>query len=166
MTPKEKIADIEDVLRQVSGAKNFHMDNQELRAMSMRLLPLHGVDLFRVLWAIPGEAFFPSVWEIEHKVRGGKGLPPGRGLTEEMIARNERELVVSGVSPEAARKGAEFARKTLRHHSAAPVKSDLCAGIPTGFEGVPLAPPDPLAGLEDFGDEEKSFDPLAELAEF
>lgn len=164
MTKKEQFADIFDVVRQVADMKKFPLVDSEIRPICQRLLQYHGAELFRVLRAIPGENYFPSVFEIELRTRGAMGLPPGDGpVTVEKVLKWEREAVVSGQSPASARRSAEFMLKTLRERR--PRVSDEVEQAAIRAELAPLkvepSTSDALSGLEDFGE-----DPLAALEDF
>lgn len=173
MNKKEQFAEIFDAIRQVADFRKFPISDGEIRPMCSRLLPYHGIELFRIIHAIStereelGGRWFPSVFELEARVRQAKGLPPGAGaLTEEKIREREAANVVSGQDPAKARVGAQVLLRALKERGV-PVTS-LDSDLKTGFENAPdidYSKPlnaDPLAALEDFGEE----DPLAKLRDF
>lgn len=108
MTLEEKREDIAEVLRQVCEIRKHQMVESEIRAFASRLIDLHGLELFRELRSIPGQHSFPSVFQVEHRVRQAMGLLPAKGLSREKIEKNEREIVVSGGNQTAAQRGAKF----------------------------------------------------------
>lgn len=142
MTPKMKQEDILDQLRVVTEIAKVPILESEMRAIASRLVKYHGPDLARLIASLPGDRYFPSAWEIEQRIRKATGKPPLKGLTEELIAENEKNCVLSGQSVAKAKIGAEVMRATLRRKE---------------------PPADPLDDLADFGE---TIDPLAGLEEF
>lgn len=148
---QQQFNEIFETLQQVVEFRKQPILESELRQMGARLVEYYSPELFRILRAIPGEHYFPAGFELEQRARKALGKPPLKGLTEDLIAKNEHNLVLSGQSTKNAAAGAAMMRNTLRRGG--PVK-----------EVAPTV--DPLADLEDFGDEEKEQDPLAALADF
>ncbi len=187
LTPKAKYEDILSTLEQVVEFAKLPILTSELQTIARRLVEFHGIELFRILRDLPARRFFPSGAEIEREVRAVLGKPAPKGLTEELIEKNERECVVSGQSPEKARQGAEVARKTLRAAAIPQVDSqkltqeDVANAVPGSFvyemrekmnelllsAVIPqaVAPEyDPLEALKDFGGPGQ--DPLDALESF
>lgn len=156
MTPKEKAADILDVLEQVIGIAKVPMLESEKRAIAGRLVPYHGIELFRLLRGLPGRNYFPTCYQIEQEIRVILGEKPLRGLTDDLIAKNERENVVSGQAPAKAAAGAAMMRNTLR-------RRETLGETLESLKKKPEPKKSPLAELEEFGEVKN---PLAELEEF
>lgn len=168
---KEQVDDIADVITEVSEMMGVPMTDLERRTMSRRLARYHGIDLFRILRALPEGKFFPSGAELEQRVRRAMGMDPAKGISEELVERNRKELIAQGQDPKKAEGGARIARNSLR----LPVIVD--SSVPPGEARlrndkgeivgkiVNMADQfeDPLAMLEA---EDISFDPLAELNSF
>ena len=115
MSKKEEFAEIFDVLKSVAEHRHQPILESELRDITKRVYEYRkGPELHRLILAISTERYFPSGHELEQQVRAAKGLPPLKGLTADLIDKNEEELIVSGQSVKNAKAGAEMIRKTLR----------------------------------------------------
>jgi hypothetical protein len=156
---KESFNEIMEALNAVIEYRKQPILESEVRTMATRLVEYHGVECFRVIHALAEERYFPSAHTLENQVRAALGKPLLKGLTEDKIEKNERELVVSGQAPAKAKAGAEMMRSALRLRGV-PVVED--PNLLPHEAPVIVAKLDPLAALEDFG----PMDPLAALEEF
>lgn len=155
---KDALKEIYELLDSAAKFIRVPVLESELRSISNRLLRYHGPELFRVLLDIgQNSKFMPSGAELEQRVRRAIGKDPAKGLSLEQIEANKLEAIRSGQSPEAAERGAEMMRGTLRLRRAEPPPP---ASAPA--EKIPLPESfDPIAALDDFDE-----DPLAGLDDF
>lgn len=164
---KEQADDIADVISEVTKAMNVPITDHERTSIARRLAKYHSKELFTVLMALHDKQFFPSGAELEQQVRRALGKEPAKGLSEEQIEKNRRELIASGQDPRKADGGATMAKSTLRLRAVqAPSDGSTNPPVYVVPEKVPLpevfsTEEDPLAALEDFDD-----DPLAALEDF
>lgn len=125
MSKKEEFTEIFETLRELvkfRGQSGMITDG-ELRDITKRVFEYrNGPELHQIIMAISTDKYFPSGFEIEQRVRAAKGLKPLKGLTEDLIEKNETELIVSGQSVKNAKAGAELLRKTLRKDVAGSVQ--------------------------------------------
>lgn len=178
---KEQADDIADVIAEVTKAMNVPITDNERISISRRLAKYHSKELFSVLMSLHDKQFFPSGAELEQQVRRALGKEPAKGLSEEQIEKNRKELIASGQDPKKANGGATMAKSTLRLREVVPavvgsvnlnasqianqkaplpevfVVFDELANLTKQF----IAATDPLADLEDFDE-----DPLAGLEDF
>ncbi len=167
MSDKEDFSKIFDLIFSVVVFRNQTgiITENEIREMTKRIFEYRdGPELYSVVMAISNERYFPSAHELESRIRVAKGIKPLKGLTEDLIKKNERELVVSGSPPPQAAIGAEIMRKTLRKSENASPDTLLDHIGPTGFEGIPLKPEAPVTKLEIF--DELTTKVLEELEDF
>ncbi len=178
-TPKQKFEDILDQLKVAADVSNVVVVDSELKSIASRLVKYHGAALARILASLPGRQFFPTGAQIEQEICETLGKKVTKGLTAAQIDKNEHDLVLAGQPIAKAKAGAEMMRKTLRKEKAAPAAStkeaiaDIVKQIqkPSDFHseitllipghGAVTVPANPLAGLEDFGE-----DPLSGLEDF
>lgn len=154
MTPKEKYLDILDVLTQVMEFSRVPATETERKSIAQRLVQFHGVELFRLIRALPGRTYFPAGFQIEQEIRVILGEKPLRGLTSDLIDKNERELVAGGQSPAKAKIGAEVLRKTLKSKIQLPEKTHEQVDEVSAQMALPARAVEfeksPLDALEDF----------------
>ncbi len=120
---QEKPGEIRQMLAEAAKYLHVPIMDTELDAMTKRLLPYYGPELFAVLLAIGNDngyvsngisgGYMPTGVSIENKVRVALGKAPLKMLTEELIEKRERELVVSGVPVAEAAKGAKFMKQVI-----------------------------------------------------
>lgn len=167
MTFQERANDILEAIEATTKHIGVPLTEREKRDIARRLAPFHGPEVFRIILGLSEGHFFPSGAELEQRVRKAMGKDPAKGLSEEQIEKNRKELIAAGQSPEKAEAGATVARSTLRLRAAqAPSDGSTNPPIYLVPEKIPLPEPftaeeDPLAGLEDFDN-----DPLAALDDF
>lgn len=152
MNLREQAEDIADVVLEISQQMGVPIATSEVKTMSQRLAKYHGIELFRIIRALPGGTFFPSASELEQKVRLALGKDPAKGTTEDLVERARLDAIAAGQDPVKAAKGAEF-MKSIVNRGRVPVPPPPPAPDPLDadpFEDFDSLVNSPIDELEDF----------------